>query len=110
MNKAFAGLAKIPQDHVVSKKANGVLIKKLYESLPHPPTSFMQGDRFRQADGGRNNVQLPHLGQAGTAYARNVQGSHPLPPHSLPDPSLIYDELLRTRVSIYPSLECSNNS
>ena len=38
---------------------------------------------------------LPNLGQAGQPYARSVPSTHPLPPSFLPDPSLVFDVLLK---------------
>ncbi len=38
---------------------------------------------------------LPSLGQARQPYARSVPSAHPLPPAFLPDPSLVFDVLLK---------------
>ncbi|KAJ1305568.1 hypothetical protein OPQ81_000568 [Rhizoctonia solani] len=67
-------IPKLPQDSELAKSLNDSVIKLLYETLPHPPTSYVGKDRFRQADGSRNNMNMPDLGRAGTTYARNVQG------------------------------------
>ncbi|KDN41574.1 hypothetical protein RSAG8_07375, partial [Rhizoctonia solani AG-8 WAC10335] len=75
LNKIFAVVPKLPPDSEASKTMNDYLVKLLYETLPHPPSSYVGEDRFRRADGGRNNVNMPDLGRAGTTYARNVQGS-----------------------------------
>ncbi|CCO35792.1 Linoleate 10R-lipoxygenase [Rhizoctonia solani AG-1 IB] len=94
MNKIFAVIPKIPQDSEISKTMNDHLITMLYKSVPHPPTSYVGEDRFRKADGSRNNVNMPDLGRAGTTYARNVQGRRLQPPTSLPPTSMVYEELL----------------
>ncbi|CAE6433839.1 unnamed protein product [Rhizoctonia solani] len=93
-SKLFTAAAKLPQGTETSKTVNDYLIKTLYETLPHPPTSFVGEDRFRTADGGRNNVNMPDLGRAGTSYARTVQGRKPQSPTCLPPPGMVYDELL----------------
>ncbi|KAF8751809.1 heme peroxidase [Rhizoctonia solani] len=95
MNKIFAVIPKLPQDSELSKTMNDYLITMLYNSLPHPPTSYVGEDRFRKADGSRNNVNMPDLGRAGTTYARNVQGRRLQPPTYLPPTSMVYDELLK---------------
>ncbi|KAF8666942.1 heme peroxidase [Rhizoctonia solani] len=95
MNKIFAVIPKLPQDSELSKTMNDYLITMLYNSLPHPPTSYVGEDRFRKADGSRNNVIMPDLGRAGTTYARNVQGRRLQPPTYLPPTSMVYDELLK---------------
>ncbi|MCJ1251085.1 hypothetical protein MMC30_008316 [Trapelia coarctata] len=68
-------------------------IDELWNSLPHPPLSYL-GDKFqyRQADGSYNNVLCPQLGAANTAYARSVFPGT-LQPGALPDPGLIFDSL-----------------
>ncbi|CUA69779.1 hypothetical protein RSOLAG22IIIB_08699 [Rhizoctonia solani] len=93
-NKIFAVVPKIPKDTDAAKSANDYLVKLLYETLPHPPTSHVGEDRFRSADGGRNNVNMPDLGRAGMTYARNVQGHQPQSPTCLPPTSMVVDELL----------------
>ncbi|KAG8753435.1 hypothetical protein FRC11_007438 [Ceratobasidium sp. 423] len=93
--KIFATVPKIPAGSDLEQSMNDYLVKLLYETLPHPPSSYVGEDRFRRADGGRNNVNMPDLGRAGTAYARSVQGHHLQPPTYLPPPSMVFDELLK---------------
>jgi len=50
---------------------------------------------FRDPDGGRNNLNIPSLGRAGEAYARSVPNHHPFPVNALPEPDIIFDELLK---------------
>lgn len=46
---------------------------------------------------------FPHLGAAGTTYARSVQSSI-IRPGALPDPSLIYDSVMkRTEFKPHPN-------
>ncbi|KAG8940261.1 hypothetical protein FRC03_005635 [Tulasnella sp. 419] len=54
-------------------------------------------------DGSTNNVNLPSLGRAGTAYARSVQSTNPIPFSCLPDPELFFSALLK-RVQATPHL------
>lgn len=50
---------------------------------------------FRPADGSNYNPLFPSLGKAGSPYARSVPGRHSMPKNVLPDPSLVFDTLLR---------------
>ncbi|KAF8901487.1 heme peroxidase [Gymnopilus junonius] len=89
-------LARIDPDTSLAKKLNDSVINTLYNTIPHPPQSFVGPKyRFRQADGGGNNIENQDLGRAGTPYARSVQGTAGLPASSLPDPGLIFDTILK---------------
>ncbi|GAA5952514.1 hypothetical protein JCM21900_003401 [Sporobolomyces salmonicolor] len=68
-------------------------IRFLWEDLPHPPAAYV-GQNFRAADGSGNNPAVPMLGAAGTRYARSVPSLHPTSPN-LPDPSVVFDALLK---------------
>ncbi|GAA5921037.1 hypothetical protein JCM1841_005069 [Sporobolomyces salmonicolor] len=68
-------------------------IRFLWEDLPHPPAAYV-GPNFRAADGSGNNPAVPMLGAAGTRYARSVPSLHPTSPN-LPDPSVVFDALLK---------------
>ena len=77
---------------------NNTVIHGLYDTVPHPPQSYLgPSHTFRSADGGGNNLQNPDLGRAGTPYARSVQGKAGLPRTSLPDAGLIFDTILRRK-------------
>ena len=95
----------------------------VYKDLPHPPCTFLgplaqsippppvanaisnsntnfanlglKGFAYREPDGSGNNPMSPNLGAAHKPYARSVASSHVMPPSSLPDPSLVFDTLLR---------------
>lgn len=71
------------------------LIDELWYSLDHPVLNYV-GDKYiyRSADGSNNNPLYPHLGAAGTTYARSVRPTI-MPPGALPDPGLIYDTVMR---------------
>ncbi|KAG6847554.1 hypothetical protein H0H93_007410, partial [Arthromyces matolae] len=91
-------LARLDPNSDTAKKMNNDVIKMFYESVPHPPASFMGARHaFRNADGSGNNLQNPDLGRAGTAYARSVQGTAGLPRTSLPDPGIVYDSILKRK-------------
>ena len=72
-------------------------VKLLWNNLEHPPLS-MQGNeyKYRKADGSNNNIMYPHLGQAGSFYARTVT-PQTLQPGVLPDPGLIFDTVFARR-------------
>lgn len=83
----------------------------VYKDLPHPPSSYLvvptttpytastpRGPikyAFRPADGSNYNPLFPSLGKAGTPYARSVPSANFTPISTLPDPSLVFDTLLR---------------
>ncbi|RDB16366.1 Psi-producing oxygenase A [Hypsizygus marmoreus] len=91
-------LARLDPYSDVTKKLNNAVIGTLYNTVPHPPASYLgPATSFRQADGGGNNLQDPDVGRGGTPYSRSVQGKAALPRHSLPDPGLIFDTILKKR-------------
>ncbi|KAK4694208.1 linoleate 10R-lipoxygenase, partial [Lecanoromycetidae sp. Uapishka_2] len=63
-------------------------IDELWNSLQHPPMSYLGNNfQYRQADGSNN------LGAANTPYARSVS-PNTLSPGALPDPALIFDSVM----------------
>ncbi|CAE6439578.1 unnamed protein product [Rhizoctonia solani] len=96
MSGVFATLAQTsanPAMKETTTRLNNHVIRYLYESIPHPVETVL-GERFRRADGSGNNIHIPSLGQAGTTYARTCQGKHRL--ESLPDPSEVFEQLLKS--------------
>ena len=70
-------------------------IKMLWSDLPHPSTTVAgPTTRYRRHDGGNNNLWNPEMGKAGTPYCRNVPPVKPKG-NNLPDPELVYEQLLR---------------
>ncbi|KAL6715679.1 hypothetical protein ACLMJK_006640 [Lecanora helva] len=69
-------------------------IDELWNSLQHPPMSYL-GDKFayRSADGSNNNILYPQLGAANTPYARSVP-PNTISPGALPDPGLVFDAVM----------------
>ncbi|KAI8981356.1 heme peroxidase [Trametes punicea] len=124
--KAVAILCRLPEESDLSKKLNNQVITTLYNTLPHPPTTYVGTDylagtpaqptadipemnyavagrppripfTFRTADGSGNNPNLPMLGAARTPYARSFQNKYPLALNVLPDSSDVFDVLLKAR-------------
>ncbi|CAE6443003.1 unnamed protein product [Rhizoctonia solani] len=92
----FVALSRLPPGGNIQKKLQDAIITLLYGDLPHPPVTNVHPDfRFREPDGGNNNLAMPDLGRAGTPYARSVSSNTPIPPANLPSPELIFDTLLR---------------
>ena len=87
---------------------NDKVIGMLYNTLAHPPSSYLgSGYAVRQADGGGNSLENPDLGRAGMPYARSVQSKGGLPRTALPDAGLVYDTLLRKQgVGCFTSAHC----
>ncbi|KAL4246542.1 hypothetical protein ABKN59_008749 [Abortiporus biennis] len=120
-NEALHAVGLI-QDKKLQSQLNDALIAILYNTLQHPPATFVgtslltsaplpdptatangtgTGPRLffaaRSADGSGNNALFPSLGQAGQPYARSVQGKYPLALNNLPDPGTVFDSLLKAR-------------
>ncbi|KAK4702162.1 linoleate 10R-lipoxygenase, partial [Phenoliferia sp. Uapishka_3] len=87
-------LGALPAESTLGSKLSDTLITALWDDLPHPPSTFIGSGRFRDSDGGANNLSYPDLGRANTAYARDVVPVHPLP-NNLPDPGVVFDALLK---------------
>ncbi|KAL8770606.1 MAG: hypothetical protein Q9209_003674 [Squamulea sp. 1 TL-2023] len=87
-------VAGLPSNSKLRVDLTNSLIDELWNSLQHPPMSYM-GDKYsyRQPDGSYNNVMYPHLGAANTPYARSVTASV-LSPGALPDPGLVFDSVM----------------
>jgi len=87
-------ITKLPETSFARKKITEVLVEKLWDSLQHPPLTYL-GDQYqyRQADGSHNNIMYPNLGKAGTPYARTVR-SETKAPGARPDPGLLFDLLM----------------
>jgi hypothetical protein len=85
--------ASLPPKSKACKDLGGLLIKPLWNDLHHPPLSYLGNDyKYRKSDGSNNNILYPHLGKAGSCYARTVI-PQTLAPSVLPDPALIFDTI-----------------
>ncbi|KAJ3453403.1 hypothetical protein MRS44_017650 [Fusarium solani] len=81
----------LPNGSSVRNDLNAAFINRLWNNLRHPPLSYLGDEfRYRTADGSNNNILYPHLGAAGSHYARSVVSKHTRT-SILPDPSLIFD-------------------
>ncbi|KAM0789376.1 hypothetical protein ACM66B_000206 [Microbotryomycetes sp. NB124-2] len=96
LERVVTMLQNMPDNSAVQTDLTNTLINALWNDLNHPPTSFVGQDRFRTADGSRNNLLLPDLGKAGTPYAKSVSACHPAP-NNLPAPTVVFDALLKRR-------------
>ncbi|KAF5702892.1 fatty acid oxygenase [Fusarium mundagurra] len=86
--------ASLPNGSRARDDLNAAFIKRLWDNLRHRPLSYLGDEfRYRAADGSNNNILYPHLGAAGSHYARSVVPKHKRT-SILPDPSLIFDSLL----------------
>lgn len=81
----------------LASKASNDFIAMLWHDLPHPPPT-MAGPtaRYRKADGSGNNPWIPEMGKAGAPYSRSVPPMKTKGPN-LPDPELVYDQLLKRK-------------
>ncbi|KAL9035212.1 MAG: hypothetical protein Q9180_004979, partial [Flavoplaca navasiana] len=92
-------VAGLPSNSKLRVELTNSFIDELWNSLQHPPMSYM-GDKYmyRQPDGSHNNVMYPYLGAANTPYARSVT-ANVLSPGAMPEPglaSLIIHDLFQT--------------
>ena len=82
----------------MAKNMNDKVINMLYNTIAHPPASYLgPAHSFREADGGGNNLLNPDLGRSGLPYARSVQSKSGLPRTELPDAGLVYDTILKKK-------------
>jgi linoleate 8R-lipoxygenase / 9,12-octadecadienoate 8-hydroperoxide 8S-isomerase len=88
-------LSKLPDTSKEGKLLTDGFVDTLWGALEHPPTSKVSNgqDRYRSADGSRNNLRDPTLGAANTPYARTTQALTFQGP-DFPDPEAIFDSLM----------------
>ncbi|KAH6616000.1 heme peroxidase [Chaetomium sp. MPI-SDFR-AT-0129] len=104
MERVIQLVSNLPSDSKLRTELTNTFLGELWYSLEHPPSLYV-GEKFqyRQADGSYNNIMFPQLGAAGTAYARSVN-TNVLRQGALPDPSLIYDSVMkRTEYKDHPN-------
>ncbi|RMZ89577.1 hypothetical protein DV736_g3200, partial [Chaetothyriales sp. CBS 134916] len=89
--------ASLPEGNGALNQLTGKFIKLLWNSLEHPPLSYQGNEyKYRMADGSNNNVMYPHLGKAGSYYARTVN-PQTLQLGVLPDPGVVFDAVFAAR-------------
>ncbi|KAI0894095.1 linoleate diol synthase precursor [Annulohypoxylon nitens] len=87
-------LAKLPPHSHLCKQSTDVFINSLWGVLKHPPAQITNGGApYREPDGSNNNLDLPTMGAANTAYARTTTPLYFQDPN-LPDPGVLFDSLL----------------
>ncbi|KAL8965257.1 MAG: hypothetical protein Q9183_003949 [Haloplaca sp. 2 TL-2023] len=87
-------VAGLPSNSKLRVDLTNSFIDELWNSLQHPPMSYMTDKyMYRQPDGSYNNVMYPMLGAANTPYARSVN-SRILAPGAMPDPGLVFDSVM----------------
>ncbi|KAL8871724.1 MAG: hypothetical protein Q9174_002501 [Haloplaca sp. 1 TL-2023] len=87
-------VAGLPSNSKLRVDLTNSFIDELWNSLQHPPMSYMSDKyMYRQPDGSCNNVMYPMLGAANTPYARSVN-SRILAPGAMPDPGLVFDSVM----------------
>ncbi|KAI1007303.1 Psi-producing oxygenase A [Podosphaera aphanis] len=95
-------LAKWNEGSKLGDQLSNAFIGNLWNSTEHPPTTSLDTRyRYRDADGGCNNIRLPNLGRANTAYARSVKPVI-LQNIALPDPGVIFDSLMAREETLEP--------
>ncbi|KAG0651112.1 9,12-octadecadienoate 8-hydroperoxide 8R-isomerase [Hyphodiscus hymeniophilus] len=81
---------------------SSAFVAMLYNDLPHPPATLAgPSGRYRKNDGSGNNIWWPEMGKAGSSYSRSVPPVK-TKPTNLPDPELVYDQLLRRKGTFRP--------
>lgn len=95
-------LQSLPLNSGLSQTVSNNFITMLWHDLPHPPPTMAgPAARYRQHDGSGNNPHLPAMGRAGSAYSRSVPPTKCKGPN-LPDPELVYDQLLKRKGPFRP--------
>lgn len=93
MERVIQLTARLPPTSKLRVALTTHQVGQLWESLQHPPLSYL-GDEFiyRQADGGYNSILEPSLGRAGSPYARSVKPMTKMP-GAPPDAFTLFDAI-----------------
>ncbi|CAF1321375.1 unnamed protein product [Rotaria magnacalcarata] len=96
MEKIIVMLYILPKNNEFSTIKSKLFIGSLWKQLSHPPANFLTqvGYQWRSADGSGNNLAFPDIGKSGQTYVQNCRSKRS-PTNDLPDPGLVFDELLR---------------
>jgi len=87
-------LSKLPSNSKNGKELTDGFVNQLWNALPHPPVQSLGTKyKYRDADGGNNNIHNPDIGRASTPYARSTKPSV-MQNIALPDPGSIFDSLM----------------
>ncbi|KAJ9312670.1 heme peroxidase [Paecilomyces variotii] len=97
MERVIQLAAELPSTSRNGKALTNTFLTQLWNDLKHPPLSYLGSEfAYRQADGSNNNIMAPHIGQAGSSYARSVRPKTMLP-GALPEPDVLFDCLLERK-------------
>ncbi|KAN0062754.1 hypothetical protein ACQY0O_004949 [Thecaphora frezii] len=95
LEHSIAMLQSLPTNSSMASGIANALIGVLWRDLPHPTISSCGPCAvYRHSDGSGNSRWNPDVGRAGAPYSRNVPPRKVKPP-TLPDPELVFDQLLR---------------
>jgi hypothetical protein len=93
MERVIQLATSLPNDSKVQVKLTGTIVKGYWDTLLHPPLTYLGDENeYRTPDGSNNNYFSPKLGMAGTPYARSVVPM--TADRQYPDPSEVFDRLL----------------
>lgn len=94
MEQVIQLVAGLPDKSANRVQLTSAFLDELWNSMQHPPLSYMTDEwQYRSADGRNNSYIFPMLGAANTPYARSVR-PQTAQPGALPDPGLIFDSVL----------------
>lgn len=98
LDKIIVMLSALSSDCQFGAHMRKIFIALLWNQFPHPPMNFQNeaGYQWRSADGSNNNLAFPNIGKSGQKYIQDCLSKRPQL-NSLPDPDLIFDELLKRR-------------
>ncbi len=104
MEEIMQLVAALPTKSNTRVELTKLFLDELWNSLEHPPQSYLGEDyQYRSGDGSRNSYQFPLLGAANTPYARSVNPKT-IQPGALPDPGLIFDSVFaREKFTPHPN-------
>lgn len=95
-------LQSLPTNSGLGPDVSNAFITMLYNDLPHPPSTLAgPSNRYRRNDGSGNNIWWPEMGKAGSPYSRSVPPVK-TKPTNLPDPELVYEQLLKRKGTFRP--------
>jgi len=93
MERLIQLTSRLPSTSKLRTKLTTVQVDGLWDALQHPPLSYCGAKHmYRQPDGSHNNIMEPHLGQAGSPYARSVKPRTKMP-GAPPDAATIFDAI-----------------
>ncbi|RAO67642.1 uncharacterized protein BHQ10_003654 [Talaromyces amestolkiae] len=104
MERIIQLVSGLPSNSERRTELTNAFLDELWDSLPHPPLSFV-GPKFeyRSADGSWNNPTIPWLGAANTEYSRSI-APLTIQPSGLPDAGLIFDSIMaREKFTPHPN-------